>query len=229
MDRTMFDPQIEEFAGAYRVITWDQRGFGQTEFDSQPFTYWDSADDCLALLDHLGIDRAVLGGMSQGGFIALRAALTAPDRVTALILLGSQAGPEDPANIPVYQGMIDDWVTNGPSDELAAIVADIIIAHPGENERWIATWKARPKELISEPGRTLLGRDDVSDRLGEIGVPAVVIHGTEDTAIPMERAEALAAGLPGAGDVVKVPGAHAANLTHPEPVNAAIGKFLSGL
>jgi pimeloyl-ACP methyl ester carboxylesterase len=167
--------------------------------------------------------------MSQGGFIALRAALKAPDRVTALILLGSQAGAEDPANIPVYQGMIDDWVTNGPSDELAAIVADIIIAHPGENERWVAKWKARPKELIREPGRTLLGRDDISDRLGEIGVPAVVIHGTEDTAIPMERAEALAAGLPGAGDVVKVPGAHAANLTHPEPVNAAIGKFLSGL
>jgi pimeloyl-ACP methyl ester carboxylesterase len=229
MDRTMFDPQIEEFAGTFRMITWDQRGFGQTEFDSQPFTYWDSADDCLALLDHLDIDRAVLGGMSQGGFIALRAALTAPDRVTALILLGSQAGAEDPANIPVYQGMIDDWVTNGPSDELAAIVADIIIAHPGENERWVAKWKARPKELIREPGRTLLGRDDISDRLGEIGVPAVVIHGTEDTAIPMERAEALAAGLPGAGDVVKVPGGHAANLTHPEPVNAAIGKFLSGL
>jgi 3-oxoadipate enol-lactonase len=229
MDRTMFDPQIEEFAGAFRVITWDQRGFGQTEFDSQPFTYWDSADDCLALLDHLDIDRAVLGGMSQGGFIVLRAALKAPERVTGLILLGSQAGTEDPANIAVYQGMIDDWVTNGPSDELAAVVADIIIAHPGENERWVAKWKARPKELIREPGRTLLERDDITDRLGEIGVPAVVIHGTEDTAIPMDRAEALAAGLPGASEVVKVPGAHAANLTQPEPVNAAIGKFLSGL
>ena len=68
------------------MITWDQRGFGQTEFDSQPFTYWDSADDCLGLLDHLQLDRAVIGGMSQGGFVALRAALKAPERVRALIL-----------------------------------------------------------------------------------------------------------------------------------------------
>ena len=136
---------------------------------------------------------------------------------------------EDPANVPVYQGMLDDWVTNGPQDELAAIVADIIIARPDENERWIAKWKARPKELIREPGRTLLERDDITDRLGEIEAPALVVHGTEDTAIPMERAEALADGLTGAGAVVKVPGAHAANLTHPEAVNAAIGEFLAGL
>jgi pimeloyl-ACP methyl ester carboxylesterase len=229
MDRSMFEPQIEAFAGDYRLVTWDQRGFGQTEFDSKPFTYWDSADDCLALLDRLQLDRAVIGGMSQGGFVALRAALKAPERVRALILMGTQAGLEDPANVPVYQGMLDDWVTNGPQDELAAIVADIIIARPDENERWIARWKARPKELVREPGRTLLERDDITDRLGEIEVPALVIHGTEDTAIPMERAEALAHGLAGAGAVVKVPGAHAANLTHPDAVNAAIGEFLAGL
>lgn len=229
MDRSMFEPQIAALAGEYRMVTWDQRGFGQTEFDSQPFTYWDSADDCLGLLDHLQLDRAVIGGMSQGGFVALRAALKAPERVRALILLGTQAGLEDPANVAVYQGMLDDWVTNGPQDELAAIVADIIIAKPDENERWTAKWKARPKELIREPGRTLLERDDITDRLGEIDAPALVIHGTEDTAIPMERAEALADGLTGAGAVVKVPGAHSANLTHPEAVNSAIGEFLAGL
>jgi len=56
-----------------------------TEFDGQPFTYWDSAQDCLGLLDHLGIDRAVVGGMSQGGFLSLPAALVAPQRVRAPI------------------------------------------------------------------------------------------------------------------------------------------------
>lgn len=229
MDRSMFAPQIEAFGAGHRLITWDQRGFGQTEFDSQPFSYWDSADDCLALLDHLGVGQAVVGGMSQGGFIALRAALKAPERVRALVLIGTQAGVEDPANVPVYQGMLDDWVTNGPSDEIAAIVADLIIAEPTENARWMATWKARPKELLREPGRTLLERDDITDRLGEITAPALVIHGTEDTAIPMDRAEALAGGLAGAGEVVKVPGAHAASLTHPEAVNDAIGEFLATL
>jgi 3-oxoadipate enol-lactonase len=229
MDRSMFDAQIDALAADYRLITWDQRGFGQTEFDAQPFSYWDSADDCLALLDHLQLDRAVLGGMSQGGFVALRAALKAPERVQGLILISTQAGLEDPANVPLYQGMLDDWITNGPSDELAEIVANIIIAEPDENARWTAKWKARPKEILREPGRTLLERDDITDRLGEFEIPAVVIHGTEDTAIPMERAEDLAAGLAGCGDVIKVPGAHAANVTHPETVNRAIAEFLGRL
>ena len=69
----------------------------------------------------------------------------------------------------------------------------------------------------------------MSPRLGEITCPALVVHGTEDTAITMEHAEEMAAGLPGCGGVVKVSGAHAANLTNPDPVNAAILDFLAGL
>ena len=71
--------------------------------------------------------------------------------------------------------------------------------------------------------------DLVSPRLGEITCPALVVHGTEDTALTMEHAEAMAAALVGCGGVVKVSGAHAANLTNPEPVNAAILDFLAGL
>src|SRR6202035_1116980 len=73
MDREMLEPQVRELAPEFGVITWDERGFGETEFDGQPFTYWDSAADCLGLLEHLGIEQDVLGGMSQGGFLSLRA------------------------------------------------------------------------------------------------------------------------------------------------------------
>src|SRR6202789_4192896 len=96
MDREMFAPQVEALSPEFRVITWDERGFGETEFDDQPFSYWDSARDCLALLDHLDLDQAVIGGMSQGGFLSLRAALLSPDRVRALVLIDTQSGPEDP-------------------------------------------------------------------------------------------------------------------------------------
>jgi len=75
MDRTMFADQVAVLRDAYRVITWDERGFGDTVYDQQPFTFWDSAQDCLGLIDQLGVERAVFGGMSQGGFIALRIAL----------------------------------------------------------------------------------------------------------------------------------------------------------
>lgn len=229
MDQSMFDPQVEALAGRYRVITWDERAFGETTYDGTSFTYWDSAADVIGLLDHLGIDRAVLAGMSQGGFLSLRAALAAPERVRALILLDSQAGVEDPEVQEAYAGMIDTWVNVGPVDELSEIVANIIIAVPEINATWIAKWKERPTAPMRHAGECLLGRDDITGRLGEITCPALVIHGVDDTAITMERAEIMAAGLVGAGPVVAVPGAHAANLTHPGPVNAAILEFLDGL
>lgn len=229
MDHEMFDPQVEALRDRWRVITWDERAFGATEYDGQPFSYWDSAGDVLGLLDHLGVKRAVLGGMSQGGFLSLRAALLDPARVRALILLDSQAGVDDPDTIAAYRQMVDTWLGAGPINELTGIVANIIIAQPAENERWIAKWRERPVEPMEHAAGALLDRDDITERLGDITCPALVVHGTDDTAIPMERAEALAAGLPGAGDVVRVPGAHAANLTHPDPVNAAIVEFLDGL
>jgi 3-oxoadipate enol-lactonase len=229
MDHEMFVHQVAALRDQYRVITWDERGFGLTESDGRPFSYWDSAADCLGLMDHLGIDRAVVGGMSQGGFLSLRAALTAPEKVRGLILLDTASVAEHPEVAAGYQQMIDTWASVGAVDELAEIIANIIIADPAENPVWIAKWQARPKESIVQPGACLLSRDDITDRLGEITCPALVIHGTEDTAITMDKAEILAAGLVGCGGVVKVGGAHAANLTNPEPVNAAILEFLAGL
>jgi len=230
MDRTMFEPQVAALRDRYRVVTWDERGFGDTAYDGEPFTYWDSAADCVALLDHLAIDRAVIGGMSQGGFVSLRVALTAPERVRALILLDTQAGQEDPEVVPLYQGMIDDWVANGPADALAEATASIILGEPGLNARWTERWQSRPQEGLAQPGATLLTRDDVSDRLGEITAPALVVHGTADAAIAMDHAEALAAHLVGSSGVVTIDGGtHAANLTHPGEVNAAIVDFLAGL
>lgn len=229
MDRSMFGPQVEALAATHRVITWDERGFGDTDYDGSPFTYWDSAEDCLALLDHLGIDRAVVGGMSQGGFISLRVALLAPERVRGLILIDTQAGTEDAEAIPLYQGMIDDWVANGPSDELAEVIVGLIIGDPALNPGWIAKWKARPKEGLGQPGATLIGRDDVTGRLGEITAPALVIHGTDDVAITMDKAEALTAGLADATLVAVEGGTHSANLTHPDVTNAAIVEFLENL
>jgi pimeloyl-ACP methyl ester carboxylesterase len=230
MDRSMFAPQVEALRATHRVITWDERGFGDTVYDGEPFTYWDSAQDCLGLMDHLGIDRAVVGGMSQGGFISLRVALLAPERVRALLLIDTQAGTEDPEVVPLYQGMIDAWVGGGPNDELATTVAGIILGDPALSAAWIAKWQARPQEALAQPGATLLGRDSIWDRLGEITAPALVVHGTADVAIPMEAAERLVAGLSGAGPVAVIEGGtHASNLTHPAAATAAIEAFLATL
>ena len=230
MDREMFAPQIAALAPEFRVIAWDERGFGETEFDGEPFTYWDSAADCLGLLDHLGIDRAVLGGMSQGGFLSLRAALSAPERVRALVLIDTQAGVEDPARLPAYRQMQETWLQVGPVDELAETIANLIIGDPVLNEVWIAKWRGLPLESMRAPGDCLFDRDDISERLGEISCPAIVLHGTADQSIEIERAEELCRGLSGCAGVVRIEGApHASNLTHPDLVNPPLLEFLQSL
>ena len=231
MDHEMFAPQVEALRGAYRCIAWDERGHGQTVADSlEPFSYYDSADDLAGLLRHLGVRRAVLAGMSQGGFLSLRCALTHPDIVRALILIDTQAGCEDPAALVGHMELTAQWQAHGLSTEIADVVEHIIL---GENWPGAATWrakwaKAKPVNL-AQCMQTLANRDDITDRIATIEVPALVIHGDADMAIPLERAQVLIDEMPDA-ELVLIEGAgHAANLTHPRPVNAAIARFLGQL
>ncbi|HEX4672866.1 MAG TPA: alpha/beta hydrolase [Solirubrobacteraceae bacterium] len=227
MDHEMFHPQRDALAPEFRIIAWDERGFGDTEFDGKPFTYWDSAKDCLGLLDHLGIQQAVLAGMSQGGFLSMRAALLAPERVRALVLIDTQSGPEDAEHLPAYKQMQETWLQVGPVDDLAQAIANIIISEPGLNETWIAKWRQRPKDAFKAPGDCLLDRDDITDRLGEITCPAIVFHGTEDQAITMGQAQQLSRELPNCTGLVPIEGAaHASNLTHADQVNGPLLEFL---
>ena len=226
MDQSMFEAQVAAL-GDYRVITWDERGHGGTAATG-PFSYWDSAKDVLGLLDHLGLDSAVLAGMSQGGFLSLRAALHAPERVRALVLIDSQAGLEDPANAESYEQLHQIWLDQGPAP-VQEVVSSIILG-PGQWDDWYAKWAAADRDQFSLAFHTLNERDDITGRLGEIGCPALVIHGTADAAIPMERAEQVRAGL--GGDVsfhVVQDGTHAGNVSHPDEVNAAILNFLRTL
>ncbi len=231
MDSAMFDPQVAALTPEYRVITWDERGFGGTRAGS-PFSYWDSASDVIGLLDHLAIEQAVLGGMSQGGFLSLRAALKAPGRVRALILIDSQAGLESPEAAPAYEQMEQTWLEHGPQP-VQDIVAAIILGPPDgpvDYKPWFAKWAAADREDLRLAFRCLMDRDDITGRLGDISCPALILHGTADAAIPMDRAQATASGL--AGPVTLVPvegGSHASNLSHPDQVNRAMLEFLRAL
>lgn len=227
MDHTMFDAQVESLT-AYRHIRWDERGFGRTHATG-PFTYWDSAGDAVALLDHLGIDSAVFAGMSQGGFLSLRAALAHPDRVRALVLIDTQSGTEGEDTMGPYEAMLEA-IANGDDETRSGVfdvVAGLIIGDPELSATWKEKWMDDDGARITHPGAALLGRDDITDRLGEITCPAIVIHGTADQAIPMEKAKELRNALAGCHALVPIEGAaHAPNMSHPGPVDDALRGFL---
>ena len=227
MDHTMFDPQVRALSDHYRCVTWDERGHGRTGDATEPFTYWDSADDLAALLGSLGIGRAVLAGMSQGGYLSLRAALAHPDLVRGLILIDTQAATENPELMPYYQELLERWLTKGMDDELAAIVEGIILGDGyADAERWKSSWKRISPANLQQLFTTLAGREDITDRLEQIRVPALVVHGDRDASISLDRAQALADGLPDAEFVMIEGAGHASNLTHPDQVNPHLSRCL---
>jgi pimeloyl-ACP methyl ester carboxylesterase len=228
LDYEMWAPQVEALGSRFRIITWDARCHGETETTDDPFTYWDLAEDLRGLLDHLGIAQAVIGGASQGGFVALRFALKYPERVTALLLLSTQAGTEDPGKLALYESMLDAWEAEGLNDQLAEMIGAIMLGNPWPGrEAWIAKWRQRPRSLLRPAFGAVVGREDIHDRLGEIKVPAVVIHGTADAAIDVELAQRLCSGLANCRSLITIEGgSHACNLTHPTLVNRAVQQFL---
>lgn len=227
MDHTMFDAQVAALKSTHRVVTWDERGFGGTKATGD-FSYWDSARDVLALMDHLGISAAVVGGMSQGGFISLRVALLAPDRVRALVLLDTQAGTEAPETVEPYNQLHAAWVSAG-SAAVQDVIAGLILG-PGEWPEWYAKWAALAPDQFTAAFNCLMHRDDITDRLGEISCPALIVHGTADAAIPMAKAEILRDRIGGPTTLVPVEGGpHAANMTHADEVNRAILRFLEAV
>ncbi|WP_375177535.1 alpha/beta fold hydrolase [Marinobacter mobilis] len=231
MDHEMFAPQVAALRDQYRCITWDERGHGQTAVaEPEPFSYYDSADDLAALLTHLGIDHAVLVGMSQGGFLSLRCALTHPSRVRALVMLDSQAGTEMEEKLPMYQQLIGTFMTEGLTPDVGTTIAQIILGsdYP-DSEHWKEKWKTMSPANIGNNFLTLASRDDLTERLSGITQPALIIHGDAHIAIPLERAQMMADQIPDA-ELVVIPGAgHGANLTHPDPVNRALADFLQRL
>jgi pimeloyl-ACP methyl ester carboxylesterase len=229
MDHEMFAPQVEALKGKYRVITWDERGHGGTAGSTlAPFSYYDSADDLAALLKHLGIGKAVLAGMSQGGFLSMRAALTHPEIVKALILIDTQAGQEDPATAAGYDALIQGWLANGLSDDTANFIESVILGAGWSGaEYWKAKWRKFDGHNVVGCMECLGSRDDITGRLKDIKVPTLIIHGDADAAINLSLAQVLNREIAGS-ELVVVPGAgHAANLTHAEVANPAIERFLA--
>lgn len=232
MDHSMFAPQIAALRDRFRCIAWDERGHGLTAGDAPlaPFSYYDSANDLAALLRHLEIPRAVLIGMSQGGYLSLRAALHHRELVRALVLIDTQAMPEDISKMPGYAQMLGDWAQNGLSAQTATTIEHIILGSgwAGAAE-WKAKWARIKPHNLMQCFHTLGARDDVSPLLHDIHVPALVIHGDQDQAITLERAQAMANGLPNSRMRVIGGAGHAANLTHADQVNPIIESFLATL
>ncbi len=229
MNLDMFTHQVNALKEQFRVITFDTRGFGQTRWDGTPFSLYDIVDDALALLDHLDIEQAVISGMSMGGYIALRLATKAPERVKALLLMSTRACNDEPERVNGYIEMRNTWQNIGPVAPLLDGLLNVIIgSDTAIKEQWRSAWSNYSGENIYHAMNAMLERDNIEHHLNNIKAPALIIHGSDDHGIPVELGQKLAESLPNTVAFHPIEGAaHAANLTHPKPVNQAIKQFLA--
>jgi len=218
-------------ADDYRLLAYDTRA--RTDRHDESYDIYDLADDCGALMDATGIDSCVLGGMSMGGFMALRFAERYLDRLEGLVLIDTMAGPHADAEIEQYGEMIETTKEAGEvPEQLAGVVKHILFGgttneeNPDLVDKWVGRWRTYPGVSVYHEMRSWLERPDFRDELDGIDVPALVVHGEEDTALEPERSDSLVERLD--AERVMIPEAsHTSTLENPDPVNEAIRAFLA--
>lgn len=232
MDGEMFAPQAA-LAPDYRVITVDARGHGETIDQGAPFDYWTLGSDSWAVLDQLGIDRTALGGLSQGGFTALRMALQQPSRVRGLVLIGTDATAYTEREKVSYRHMMNAWMEPDVK-QAARQMAAVMIGGDREAHQmpWVAKWIESDRTRLSQAVEALIGREDISAKVGAIAAPALLLRGAGDLAFSHAQMAALGEQLGGPvvlHEIVADNVTHICNLTHAELVNPIIREFLDSL
>jgi 3-oxoadipate enol-lactonase len=233
-DRRMWDEQIPAFAEHFTVIRFDARGFGETVMPPTPYS---PSADAIALLDHLGIERAHLVGVSMGSQTAIEVAVIAPDRVSALVAVAARTGT------PVSPALRAGW---DRANELFE-AEDIAGAVEYELRMWVDGPDRGPeavdpqmRERVREMNAALFARDDdqgeeipldppAADRLSEIAAPTLIVYGDKDLMDVRQAAAPLAAAIPGAQLAVIPDTAHLPQMERPEEFNRIVLEFLRGL
>ncbi|GFG85590.1 3-oxoadipate enol-lactonase [Mycolicibacter algericus] len=223
----MWDVQIGALEERFRVVRYDTRGHGRSPVPAGPYTIDDLADDIVALLDRLGVQRAHLIGLSLGGMTGMRVAARNPERIDRLALLCT-AAHMPPAT--AWQQRAATVRAQGAGVVAAAVVQrwftpDYLAAHPDVRAESEAMVAATPAEGYAGCCEVIADMDLRAD-LASITAPTLAIAGADDPATPPEKLDAIATGVK-SGRLLVVPhAAHLANAEQPDIVTPALIEHL---
>lgn len=228
-DRTMWAPQLTEFAPARRVIAPDLRGYGASPVVPGVTPLSAFADDIASLLDELDVDRFVLAGLSMGGQIAMECCARFSGRIAGLVLADTFPAAETEEGKRVRYAMADRLLREGMhgyADEvLHRMVAPYADADVAAHVHRMMTATSPEGAAAALRGRA--ERPDYRGLLTRVTVPALVVVGEDDTYTPVTDAEAMQAALPDATLHVVAGAAHLPNLERPAEFNKALREFLA--
>ena len=230
-DRTMWEPQVREVSKNSRVLAYDVRGHGRSTAGDGQYSMELFVDDLVMLLAHLKVERAVLCGLSMGGYIALRAAERQPERLSGLVLCDTKSGPDtDEARIkraatifavkkygvPKFANeFIKAVLTEKTLKTKPAVVGSLLNSILGNSPLGISG------ALLAMAART-----DTTAALAKLTAPALILVGEQDKITPPSASEAMLKALPKAAMHVIPGAAHISNLENPAVFNEKLLAFL---
>jgi pimeloyl-ACP methyl ester carboxylesterase len=219
----MWQAQIEALSKHHKLVLWDMRGHGRSDYPSDPSAYSEALTvaDMAALLDAIGAPSAIVGGLSLGGYMSLAFYRTHPDRVRALLIVDTGPGFKKDDAREVWNKRAHDTGDRFDREGLAALKS-------ASRERAMVTH--RDATGLARAARGMLTQRDarVIESLPDIKVPSLVVVGADDPPF-LAASDYMAAKIPGAKKVVVPAAGHAVNIDQPRAFIEAVLPFLDGL
>jgi 3-oxoadipate enol-lactonase len=231
--RTIWTAQVTALSDRARCIVPDLRGFGESAA-VPPYSMDQYADDVAELLDHLQVERAVVCGLSMGGYVAFALWRRHAHRVRGLGLMGTRAGADAGAGAQRRRELLDVAAERGSGGIADQMMPGMLgkttrERNPSLGDSIHAMLEAAPVEGSVGALHAMLGRPDSTATLGTITVPTVIVVGDEDVLTPVAESEAMHAGIRGSRLEVITGAGHLANVERPAAVNHVLGEFLASL
>jgi pimeloyl-ACP methyl ester carboxylesterase len=219
----MWQGQIEALSKHHKLVLWDMRGHGQSDYPSDPLAYSEAltVGDIAALLDQVGAQKAIIGGLSLGGYMSLAFYRTHPDRVRALLIIDTGPGFKKDDAREAWNKRAHDTGDRFDREGLEVLKS-------GSRERSSVTH--RDASGLARAARGMLTQRDarVIESLPDIKVPSLVVVGADDTPF-LAASDYMAAKIPGAQKVVVPAAGHAVNIDQPQAFIDAVLPFLDAL
>lgn len=230
-DKSMWAKQLDFFATTNRVIAIDIRGFGKSTDESTPLSIDLFSDDLMLFMNQMKISKAIICGLSMGGFIALNAQARFPDRFEAIILCDTQCIADTiEVKLNRYK-TIDEIALNGTLNFNEAFIKKVFCKNSFTNKQEIVTQlrsvvMANPEQIIINGLKALAERSETCSTLPEINIPTLIICGREDEVTPLEQSEFLHTSIKASALHIIDDAGHVSNIEQPEEFNNEISKFL---
>lgn len=231
-NRSLWTEQIPALSNSYRIIAPDLRGFGDSEASPEISTMMGLAADVAALMDHLRIPRATIGGLSMGGYVALAFYKQFASRVRALVLADTRAQADTDEGKQTRAQQAEKALSEGMAGIADAMLPKLLTPETVSKRPEIVKF-VRDMMLQAKPEgaaaalRGMAEREDQTELLPKISVPALIIVGSEDAITPVADSEKMHRAIPGSSLVVLDHAGHVSNVERAQQFNDALLHFLT--